>query len=249
MAAVIGLASATAWGESYNLAGLSYDMDHYSFNKEWGEDASEMNFQLHGVGVHYLHGFGLGKNMFLETGLTFSGSFDSKTRDTDRFSPGEQGTISVTGTRKTNHRRLSFTVPVSYLVRIPLTEKVSLDPFAGIDFRFNCLLQEKESFDEKATLSIPGEPDLVYRASSAGCYVNLLKEDWNVFQIGWHVGVGVDVWKLNIRASYGTFFIPALRREASIALFDYGSYSRDDGKKHYERINQGEFRLAVSWKF
>lgn len=247
-AILLGLAFATAWGEGYNLAGLSYGLDHYGYNKEWGKDASDDNFLLHGVGVHYLHGFGLGKNMFLETGVAFNSAFGTRKSDTNVYSPGEQGTISITGKRETTYRSLSFNVPVSYVIEIPLSEKVSFNPFAGIDFRFNCMMKGKECFDETATLTIPGEPVQVFNTSSKGSYSNMLKDDWNVFQLGWHVGIGFDVWKLNLRASYGTYFIPAYSRDEEGKYLSSSSRSGGGDKEHL-RVNQGEFRFAVSWKF
>ena len=64
--------ASSAMAEDYNRVGISYDNNHYGFNKEFYGNDKEDNpsFSTNGFGLNYIHGFGLSKSlpMFLEVG-------------------------------------------------------------------------------------------------------------------------------------------------------------------------------------
>lgn len=62
--------------KDYNRLGISYNNEHYSFNKAAEDDVDGLG--LNGFGIDYIHGFHITENLplFIETGLNFN--FNSK---------------------------------------------------------------------------------------------------------------------------------------------------------------------------
>ena len=97
--------------QDYNRVGISYNNDHYGFNKEMKYDDYD-GFSLNGVGIDYRHGFQLGaKPMFIETGASFNFNFGStsfgKEEDEGYWAEPKRNifhNISVGATRSGRHR-------------------------------------------------------------------------------------------------------------------------------------------------
>ena len=84
---------------------------------------------------------------------------------------------------------LSLNIPVSLTYRINVTDDFAVSPNFGFDFRINVMGKEKydDGYDEY-------DIDLFSDA------------DWNRFQAGWHIGVGLDYRALHFGVQYGTDF-------------------------------------------
>lgn len=84
---------------------------------------------------------------------------------------------------------LSLNIPVSLTYRINVTDDFAVSPNFGFDFRINVMGKWKydDGYDEY-------DIDLFSDA------------DWNRFQAGWHIGVGLDYRALHFGVQYGTDF-------------------------------------------
>lgn len=167
-----------ASAQGYNRIGASYELE--SLSAKYVDD-----YNLNGFGVSYIHGFGLSKSipLYLETGLKMSMGFHS-----DSYKDyGYEITEDIT--------KMSFSVPVNVAYKVNFGNDMSLLPYLGLNFKINALANAKYTEEEDGD-----------KYSET---VNLLKGDdsANVFQLGWHVGVGFNFHSLYAGLSYGTDFI------------------------------------------
>lgn len=176
LAAIATVVPASAQG--YNRIGASYELENLSVKH--GD-----NINLNGFGVSYIHGFGLSKSipLYLETGIKMSMGFYS-----DSYKEyGYEITEDIT--------KMSFSVPVNVAYKVNFGNGMSLQPYAGLNFKINALANAKFTENEDGD---------EYSET-----INLLKGDdsANVFQLGWHVGVGFNFHSLYAGLGYGTDFI------------------------------------------
>lgn len=175
--------------QDYNRLGLSYELEF--LNPKYGD-----NTNLNSFGVGYLHGFGLSSSVpiYLETGLKMTAGFwgESEEDSDEKYS--------------VNIQKLSFAVPVNVAYRFNVGNGLSIQPYLGLNLKLNALLQTKETYSEE------GYDD------EKETY-NWLKGDdaASVFQLGWHVGAGLNYHWLYFGLSYGTDFIKLnTHKDASI---------------------------------
>ena len=185
MAAALLVAGASiANAEGYNRVALSYDMQHFSMNKEYTGADKSAGRNLNGFGVAYTHGFGVAENMFVETGLGFNAGFGTESE----------------GDYKQKMQNMNFKVPVNYVYRFNVADGITIAPYAGINFKLNVATKLRDEYDGQKSDWVS-----VFDKDKMG------SDDltWNRFQMGWHVGVGFSYDKYYLGIQYGTDFIPA----------------------------------------
>lgn len=176
--------------QDYNRIGLSYELE--TLNQKHGD-----NMNLNGFGIGYLHGFQLSSTVpvYLETGLKMTAGFwgDSGDEMDDDYYEFDQ-----------NLTKLSFAVPVNVSYRFKLQSGISIQPYLGLNFKINALAKSKIEVSEYES-----DYDDYEFAGSASKTIDLLKGEGaaNVFQLGWHVGVGFNYRWFNFGLGYGTDFI------------------------------------------
>lgn len=178
----------------YNRIGLSYINQHYGFN--WDSDD---NFSTNGVGIDYIHGFGLSSSLpiYIETGLSFNMGFYSESES------NSTSTYSWKGTTK--FQNMNFQVPVNVAYRFNCGDNFAITPYLGINFKINAV--SKKKYDAEYTYNGNTEKE------NGEWYSFYKKEDsddstWNRFQMGWQVGVGAQYSNLYLGLQFGTDFIP-----------------------------------------
>lgn len=220
IAAAMLVGALVANAEGYNRAGVSYEHPMVNFNKEANEwnDKSE-TLGMNGFGLNYVHGFGVATNMFVEVGGNVNFSFGNKSVSYDDAKD------------ETKFQNINLTVPVNYVYRISLTEEVSLDPYAGINFKLNLATKYKNKYtDEDGVV----EDDWVNVYNDNDKNMNGKDYTWNRFQMGWQVGVGCNYNQYYVGVQFGTDFIPA--------------YSHNfDGYK--PKINTSNLKITLAYTF
>lgn len=188
----------------YNRISLSYDNTHWGANdKAEGYFMGEDGMSLNGFGLEYIHGFSLSKKlpMFIETGLKIQFGAGS----VSEYDEKEEYEVILKA------QQFSFCVPVNYTYKFNIGNKLSIAPYLGLNFRIHAMTrmkydvkfddeEEQDWFDEEY------EDDLkwfsVYDKDKMG------KDGrWNRFQMGWQIGVGLNVKSFYVGLQYGTDFI------------------------------------------
>lgn len=167
LGALMAVAALPAAAEGYNRVGVSYENESYS----------DTDMSTNGFGVEYTRGFGLSadKPLFLEAGLKATFGFWSK-----KFEDIESKFSTV-----------SLNLPVNVTYSFPLSEKWSLSPYTGLNFRYRC--------SAKSTYKEDGEEE---------------SESWfdgdngaNRFQMGWNIGARVNYGAIGLGVGYTLDFI------------------------------------------
>lgn len=219
---------ASAMAQDYNRVGISYNNDHYGFNKEI-KDGDYDGFSLNGVGIDYRHGFQLGeKPMFIETGASFNFNFGSLS-EKDEY-----------GKYTTNYQNMNLLVPVNFVYRFNITEDFSIAPYAGINFKINMVGKDKSKFEDLEDSEYNWEAENWTNWYSKDEEKGMGGEDytWNRFQMGWQIGVGFQYKPFYLGIQYGTDFIPAYSHK-----FEY------DGESYKPRVNVGSLRVSLAYCF
>ncbi|MDE7437494.1 MAG: hypothetical protein K2M93_03330 [Muribaculaceae bacterium] len=191
----------SAMAQDYNRVGLSYNYDHYRYNKNfYGNDKDrDPSFSSNGVGLNYIHGFRLTRSlpMYIEVGGNLNFGFRE-----------ESGMIlqnghSVKG--KEQFQNLNLTVPVNFAWKFNLGKEFYITPYYGVSFKVNFITRERIGIINGKTIWSD--------------WVNLLKEDenigmikgytWRTFQMGTHLGATFGWKHVSLGLQYGGDFIPA----------------------------------------
>lgn len=160
---------------------------------------------LNGVGINYIHGFSLSQStpIFIETGINANfgvGSTDTQALLTDGY---DYYSTEI----ELKAQNVNLQVPVNFVYRIAASEDVTIAPYAGLNFKFNIVtkIKGKVSVDD-----ISQESDW-YSLFSGDDMEEAFGDDGtgNRFQMGWHIGVGVQYKPIYLGVSYGTDFIAA----------------------------------------
>lgn len=180
----------------------------YSYNKGEIDIKGADDLTYNGVAIDYIHGFSLSKTLplFIETGIGADFGFY-------RDSPDEEESYSettITGTA------ISFSVPVNVAYKFNVNPDFSIHPYLGLNFKLNVFSETttKESYD--------GDYD-----DDKHTVNNFDKKDvgkdlkWNRFQLGWHIGVGVNYKAFYAGLSYGTDFME-LAKKTNTSTFKIG---------------------------
>lgn len=208
IAAFSAFAISSASAEDYNRIGISYNNNHFGFN-DWLNDGAFKGLidgiSLNGVGINYIHGFSLSQStpIFIETGI--NANFGVGSTDTQALPTYGYDYYSTEIELKAQNVNLQ--VPVNFVYRIAASEDVTIAPYAGLNFKFNIVtkIKGKVSVDD-----ISQESDW-YSLFSGDDMEEAFGDDGtgNRFQMGWHIGVGVQYKPIYLGVSYGTDFIAA----------------------------------------
>lgn len=215
--AVAGATATNAQNAGYNRVAISYDNTHFGFNKDAG--GSDENFSTNGVGINYIHGFSVSSSlpMFVETGLNFDFGFGSKSFDKHEYS----GTWYQD---KLKTQFISIQVPVNFAYRFDIADEMTLSPYIGLNLKLN--LTGKERWDTDSN-----DPDEKEKGKWASVYdKDNWDPTWNRFQMGWHIGVGVQYRPFYFGIQYGTDFI--------------GAYKHKDAK-----VSTGNLKVSLGYCF
>lgn len=205
--------SSNKWCRLYNRIGTGYAFTRFSSDKENEVlivDGKNQIF-LHGFDIEYIHGFSLSKKipMFIETGLKLDFGFATQVIDGNRIS----ASTKVTGIRMQN---IYMAIPVNFAYKIGIGNNVALTPFVGVDLKMNLMTRRK----------IARVPDIIMGPNGIPVPDGKIVEDWESlynrdgsymfgdkyhYQVGWHVGVGVDIWRIYLGINYGTDFTKAFK--------------------------------------
>lgn len=176
--------------KDYNRISVGYDAQFFTGD-------IEESITANGFNVMYNHGFALTSSapLFLELGFGLgynSGKHTEKVSDRYKY----EGGIS----------NFWLKVPVNLAYRAKLTDNISLLPYTGINFKINGTLDAKDTeydyyYDEKDT-----ETWSFFDDEMGG----------KRFQMGWQIGVGVNISKLYLGIQYGIDFLPAVKN-----VYDY----------------------------
>ncbi|MCM1483851.1 MAG: outer membrane beta-barrel protein [Muribaculaceae bacterium] len=151
-------------------------------NRSYGD------FSTDGFEVGYVHGFSLTESapLFFQTGVKMDMGFKSVSESDIFDGVGVRADVKLT--------TMSFSVPLDLAFRARLGEgETYFTPYVGLNAKLNALA------NAKATAKAGG-----YEASDSE---SLFDAGMRRFQIGWHVGAGLDLNRFYIGLQYGTDFI------------------------------------------
>ena len=258
-AIVVGMGMAalaiSAYAENYNRVSVgyqamflgrstSYDTNLTLLADELGASVSELeksleyNFNifnqrnpipsdlptLSGFTIDYRHGFQLSNRpMFVEAGLGLSYGTGSKTFMDYKYS------ISS----------FNIKIPVNFVYRFTINSEFSIQPYTGINFKFNGTMSYKagkNSYNLFNTIEndfgIADDVKDVMTYSGGGRRV----------QMGWQIGIGVNWNKWYAGMEYGIDFMPAFKNEVN--LEEDGWYF-----SYITKINSQHFSINVGYSF
>lgn len=217
-AAEYDLGKSSGENVGYNRIGLSFNNTTFSSNSD-AEDIFDGSISTNGFGIDYIHGFSLSSSMpmFIETGANLNFNFGSK---------GYEGSKLLV-------QNFNLQIPVNYVYRFTLADNFSLAPYVGLNFKLNLATRFKETLEDGYIWDNGSEEDSDWESAFDK---DTMGNDgtWNRFQMGWHIGVGVQYSKLHLGLQYGTDFISAY------------SHSFDGYKP---AINTGNLKLTLSYCF
>lgn len=188
----------------YDRVSVSYVNTKLANDAKGADDIS-----LNGVGLDYIHGFSLSNSfpLYLETGVKATLSFFS--REDCRWA-NKWNEDADDKDFKTTFQTLSAAIPVNLAYKFTLTNgEVSIVPYLGLNFKLNLMANGKEVYD----------PDSEYGDKDTKKYDMFDKKDmedkdacFKRFQMGWHIGAGLNYRQLYIGLSYGTDFMELCKK-------------------------------------
>lgn len=210
----------------YDRISLSYQYDKLSPDYKDADDQG-----LNGIAIDYLHGFGVSKTLpiFVETGIGANFGFWSDSNDRD-FGTTSGG--SVSGEIKQKITAISLAIPVNVAYKFNVNKDFSIQPYLGLNLKFNVFAQRKttasfenerlqdqvDEWDDEefaATIGAPRKADLFDKKDVGK------DGQWKRFQLGWHIGVGVNYKAFYFGLSYGTDFME-LAKKLNTSTFKVG---------------------------
>lgn len=224
-------ASLGANTDPYSRFTISYENTHLSCGGDLEDSFNgENSVGLNGFGLEYTHGFSVSKSlpMFVEAGIKLQFGQGSVSQDRKIYG------YDVEEIQK--YQQLSFVVPVNFTYKFAINDNMSVAPYLGINFKVHALGRYKGEMkfdDDDLQDAYEEEADEIE-------WINVFSDDednmgdkdytWNRFQMGWQIGVGLNVKSFYIGLQYGTDFIPA---------YKYKKYS----------INSGTFAAKIGFNF
>ncbi len=210
----------------YDRISLSYQYDMMKLDVK---DADDQN--LNGVAIDYIHGFSVSKTLpiFIETGIGFNVGFWGDS-DNDYKMTTPSGTCDAE--LKNNLTTLSVSIPVNVAYKFNINNDFSIHPYLGLNLKFNALAQNKYKFDCEDSDIQDDVDDLSDKEFEDSFGVprsySMFDKDytgkdgqWKRFQLGWHIGVGVNYKAFYVGLSYGTDFME-LAKKLNTSTFKIG---------------------------
>lgn len=169
---------------------VTLDYVNRTISPKHGDDMSTNGFAL-----DYIHGFSLTSALplFLETGIGVDMGFWSESEDDDYYDVESKLTT------------MSVSVPVNLAYKLQFTDAFSLQPYLGLNLKVNALAKFKVSYEDD-------EDDESYDWSAFDKDEMGKDGVWNRFQMGWHIGVGVNYNTFYLGLSYGTDFMELCKK-------------------------------------
>lgn len=193
------------------------------------------NFTLNGFSIGYTKGISIAKRLpfFIETGLNMQyarKSFDSEDQE-NIF--GYPYTITIDNSYyvpcKATYSTLNFKIPVNLAYKLSFN-KVSLTPYAGINFKINAIgklnlaiedtddlpdgISEDDIWDEfeDRDTGFKKSNNLMDKKEAEDQLGYDKDEVWKRFQMGWQIGVGLDYNSLHVGLGYTKDFIELCKK-------------------------------------
>lgn len=124
---------------------------------------------------------------------------------------------------KANFSMLQLNIPINFGYRFSINENLSINPYIGLNLKFNLLA--KCSLDSKANDDDEFNNLASDMISDSGDDVDYFSKDdlgdyaWKRFQIGWHIGAGVNYKAAYFGLNYGTDFNKIAKETNSSNLY------------------------------
>ncbi|MBE6340074.1 MAG: hypothetical protein E7069_04980 [Bacteroidales bacterium] len=212
--AFLGVAAVSASAQGYTRLQLNFapqtmeikDVPSEYANNDFEVGWDGMKLSTPGFGLGFIKGIELSKTkpLFLELGA--NANFLFKKAD---YSEGEDYKLT------TKYSFLNLAIPVNLAYRIKVSDAFSIQPFAGLNLKFNLLGKCKNEFEEDS-YSFESEADFFSDKYSEGEFSDgdsyFGGDKAKRFQLGLNVGCGFNISKLYI----GYTFQPDLTNYAEI---------------------------------
>ena len=173
--------------KDYNRISVGYDAQFFSGD-------IEETVTGNGFNVMYNHGFALTSNvpLFLELGVGLG------------YNNGKYTTFENERYKyEANLSNFWLKVPVNIAYRAKLTDNISLLPYTGINFKINATVDAKETEHDLRNGDKDSESWSFFDDEMGG----------KRFQMGWQIGVGVNISKLFVGIQYGIDFMPIVKND------------------------------------
>lgn len=186
----------------YDRVSVSYVNTKLANDAKGADDIS-----LNGVGFDYIHGFSLSKSfpLYLETGVKATLSFFSR-EDCEWCNIWNDDADDKD--YKTTFQTLSAAIPVNLAYKFTLSNgDVSIVPYLGLNFKLNLMAKGKEVYDPEYGDKDTEKYDMFDKKDMGdkdACFKR--------FQMGWHIGAGLNYRQLYIGLSYGTDFMELCKK-------------------------------------
>lgn len=186
----------------YDRVSVSYVNTKLANDAKGADDIS-----LNGVGLDYIHGFSLSKSfpLYLETGVKATLSFFSR-EDCEWYNIWNDDADDKD--YKTTFQTLSAAIPVNLAYKFTLSNgDVSIVPYLGLNFKLNLMAKGKEVYDPEYGDKDTEKYDMFDKKDMGdkdACFKR--------FQMGWHIGAGLNYRQLYIGLSYGTDFMELCKK-------------------------------------
>lgn len=176
-------APAVGFNNGWDRVFVSYNASSMMFDYKGAENVSFPGFSL-----GYMKGFSVSNKLpfYVEAGA----ALQFRSHKEDMSDPDYEETV------KQNF--FSLNIPVNFVYKWNINEDFSLDPFVGIDLRFNLSGKEKYTYKD--------EYDEIDESYSLFSKDDMGGEPYKRFQAGWHIGVGANYKAFNLSISYGSDF-------------------------------------------
>lgn len=211
------------FSSSYDRAQVSYVNEKYS--------AKGAGFSTNGVGVKYLHGFGISQDrpLYIQTGADLHFGFNS---ESTKFSSQKLTTMNIA-------------IPVNVAYQFAINDKFTIEPYVGLNVKVNILAKQKNTiksinfddlddedwsdyedyFDEDMWGDMFDPEDFVDGKESSSSVSLFDKKkvgkdaQWKRFQLGWHIGANFILnQKYYLSAQYGTDFMSICKKTNTSTL-------------------------------
>ena len=191
----------SAMAQDYNRVGLSYNYDHYRYNKNfYGNDKDrDPSFSSNGGGLNYVHGFRLTRSlpMYIEVGGDINFGFKSETRT--------EHLTSIIASTKYQFQNINLTVPVNFAWKFNVGKDFYITPYIGINGKFNFVTRERKGVVNGKVIWEDWK-NILKKDKGNG----IRKEDtWRIFQLGGQIGATFGWKHVSLGLQYGGDFIPA----------------------------------------
>jgi hypothetical protein len=133
----------------------------------------------------------------------------------------EEGYYYDDETYTTKYKFFTASIPLNIAYRFSINDDVAITPYLGLNLKVHSMGKYKEEFE--------GGDDFYYDDDEDEWYNLFDKDDmggkdytYNRFQLGWHIGAGVQYKKFYLGISYGTDFTPLYKyNKAKINTSDF----------------------------